>query len=120
MSELKWEPEKLKEELIKKLVANGTIVGKFLEGEARRRLLDVREPEWGTAYRQQIVSKLVTSTVVQQGNETIIRVGVGIGPSGKRHGLYIELGSKTAPPQPFLRPAVFENASKIVALLAGK
>lgn len=117
---LTWNPDKFKAQLLNDLVANGEIVGKFVEGEARRRLLDIQEPEWGTAYRSQIVSNLLTNTVEKDGEAVVISVGVAVGPSGQHHGLYIELGSSTAPAHPFIRPAVFENAGRIVALLSGK
>jgi hypothetical protein len=117
---LNWEPGKFKAELVKQLVANGEIAGKFVEEEARRRLLDIQDPEWGAGYRAEVVARLLTSTVEQDGNEVVITVGVAEGSGGRHHGFYIELGSSTAPAHPFLRPAVFENGPQIVALLEGK
>jgi hypothetical protein len=116
----KWEPAKFKAQLINELAANGEIVGKFVEEEARRRLLDIQEPDWGAGYRQEVVARLLTNTVEKEANAVVINVGVAVGPSGQHHGLYIELGSSTAPAHPFLRPAVFENGAQIVALLSGK
>ena len=120
-----WTPEKVKAEIIDNLVANGEIAGKFAETDARKRLLAIREPQWGAGYREKVVARLLTNQVERGKNEVVIRIGVAESKSRKgearrKHGLYIELGSKTAPAQPFLRPAVFENGAKIVALLSGK
>lgn len=117
---LTWNAEAFKAELLAKLEANGAIVGKFVEEEARRRLLDITEPDWGAGYRSEIVARLLTNTVEKEEKAVVINVGVAVGPSGQHHGLYIELGSSTAPAHPFIRPAVFENGPKIVALLSGK
>lgn len=115
-----WDAAALKKDLIAQLAANGAIVGKFVETEARSRLEAIREPSWGAGYRNEIVSRLLTNEVETKPNGVEIRVGVKAGPGGRHHGFYIELGSSTAPAQPFLRPAVLDNARKIVALLAGK
>lgn len=114
-----WQPEKLKAEIRKNLTSNGEAVGKFVETEARRRLHAITEPEWGKGYRQQIVSRLLGYEVAQMPNEVVIRMGVRTTADSRHHGFYIELGSSTAPAQPFLRPAVFQNGSKIVGLLEG-
>jgi hypothetical protein len=89
-------------------------------------------PEWGAAYRRQVVSRLLTYTVETEPKAVVIRVGVARGPKGAQHGLWIELGTATIPPHgdkpgrpgypahPFIRPAVFENQRQILMLLAGK
>jgi hypothetical protein len=120
-----WNPQRVKNAIIGDLVSSGEIVGKFVETEARRRLMAITEPEWGAGYRQKLVARLLTSTVERKSNEVIITVGVRVstsrrGEKARKHGLYIELGSHTAPAHPFLRPAVFENGAKIVALLEGR
>lgn len=117
---LRWTPEPVKQAALAELTANAEIVGKFVETDARRRLLAITEPEWGAGYRQEIVARLLRYEVETSRREVIIRVGVAPGSSGRHHGFYIEMGSSTAPAHPFLRPAVFENAARIVALLAGK
>lgn len=117
---LTWTPQKWKAELVKQLEANGEIVGKFVETDARRRLVAIDDPDWGAGYRQQVVARLLTNVVEKKGNEVVVTVGVAEGSGGRHHGFYIELGSSTAPAHPFLRPAVFENGGQIVALLEGK
>lgn len=119
-AKLNWKPQEFKTRLKADLVANAEIVGKYVETDARRRLLAITDPPWGAAYRQKVVARLLTNEVETSDKEVTIRVGVLPSSSGRHHGFYIELGSKTAPAQPFLRPAVFENAARIIALLSGK
>lgn len=127
---LDWEPGKLKARIIQDLIANADIVGKFVSDDAKRRLraypeLNVKVPGrrlpyvGGGVYRAYVAS-LMTWDVTPDKNGVTIRVGVGTGRGGSHHGLYIELGSKTAPARPFLRPAVLENRDKIVLLLANR
>ena len=122
---LDWKPDKFKEEIKAKLVANAEIVGKFVEEDARRRLLAIKYPERGSAYRQQYVAREITHEVEALPNEVVISVGL---PPGKRRqtggftrhvGFYIEMGSATWPANPYLRPSVFSNAKHILALLRG-
>lgn len=120
MTTLKWTPENFKREVVKGLVSNGEIVGEFVEADARRRLLNINDPPWGAGYRREIVARLLRNEVEEGRNEVVIRVGVATGAEGRHHGFYIEVGSSTAPAHPFLRPAVFENGARIVALLEGK
>jgi len=122
---LKWNDKQFKQAVIDTLVGNAEIAGKFVESDARRRLLAVQDPDWGAGHRK-YVSRLITHTVERERNAVVIRVGLPPGKKTKsggttRHlGFYIEMGSRTAPAHPFLRPAVFENAAKIVKLLGGK
>jgi HK97 gp10 family phage protein len=115
-----WQANAVKKMALDEIAANGAIVGKFMETDARRRLEAIREPAWGAGYRNEIVSRLLTNEVEQRTNDVLIRVGVKVGASGYHHGFYIETGSSTAPAQPFLRPALFENKQAILALLAGR
>lgn len=122
---LKWNAQEFKKDLVARVVSNAEIAGKFVEVEARRRILAVQDPDWGTGHRKYVWS-LITHTVEQEPNAVVIRVGLPPGRKKKdgsttRHlGFYIELGSRTAPAHPFLRPAVFQNGARIVALLSGK
>jgi len=117
---VKWQQERFKRVLIANLMANAEIVGEFVESDARRRLHAIKDPEWGRAYRQEIVSRLLRNQVAQKRNEVEIKVGVAVSGESRHHGFYIEMGSATAPAHPYLRPAVFQNGRRIVALLAGK
>lgn len=127
--ELDWQPEKFKAALRERLVANGAIVGKYVETEARRRLLALddirvelpgRKPYYGGAAYRAYVAGLLGYEVESLPDEVVIRVGVRAGKSGTRHGLYIELGTQAFAPRPYLRPAVLENKGRILALLRGE
>jgi HK97 gp10 family phage protein len=116
---VEWDTDEVKTAVLQRLAANGEAAGKFVETEARRRLEAIDDPDWGRAYRTQIVSRLLMSAVEQRQNEVVVGVGVSVGSGGRHHGYYIELGSSTAPAQPFLRPAVANNARRIVDLFTG-
>lgn len=121
---LTWKPDAFKKALLAELVSNAEIVGKFVEEDARRRVLAIPEPAWGAGHRK-YVARLLTNVVEQERNAVVIKIGLPPGKKTKsgttRHlGFYIEMGSKTAPAHPYLRPAVYQNAAKIVALLEGK
>lgn len=117
---LTWKATEFKKKLSGDLAANAEIVGKYCETDARRRLLAINDPKWGAKYRTQVVARLLTYEVKASPKEVIINIGVRATSSGRHHGYFIEFGSRTAPAHPFLRPAVRENAAKIVSLLSGK
>jgi len=117
---LTWKPDVFKKKLIAELAENAEIAGKFVEQDARKRLQAISDPRWGEAYRSKLVARLLTYEVMTSPKEITINVGVRTSSSGSHHGFYIEMGSKSAPAHPFLRPAVFQNAARIVALLSGK
>lgn len=117
---LTWDPGPVKTMVLNNLVSNGEIVGEFVESDARKRLLMIGDPSWGRAYRREVVARLLDNEVKKGKNEVVISVGVRKSRSGSHHGFYIELGSATAPPHPFLRPAVFQNGKDIVAILQGQ
>lgn len=116
---LKWMPEKLIQMVLDQAEQSAAVVGKFVETEARQRLLSIREPLWGEKYRRQVVSGLLTFEVERGEREVVVNVGVGTSARGRHHGYYIELGSDEYPAQPFLRPAVFQNAGRIVKTFGG-
>lgn len=125
-----WRQKEVLNDVLNALVENGEIVGKFVEDDARRRLVAIRDPDWGEAYRRQVVGRLLTNVVEKTRTGVVIWVGVRQGAKGRDHGLWIELGTRSTvvngkrrpghPAHPYLRPAVFENARKILALLEGK
>jgi hypothetical protein len=116
----KWRPQVVKKAVMAELMENAEIVGKFVEEEARRRLYAIQDPEWGERYRRLIVGQRLTFVVERERNAVVITVGVKGGEKGRYYGFYIEMGSKTSPAHPYLRPAVFDNAREIVALLGGQ
>jgi hypothetical protein len=122
---VKWDSQAVKTAVVNELVSNAEIAGKFIESDARRRLQTVMEPDWGSGHRKYI-SALLTYAVEREPSAVVIRVGLPPGKKRKdgsttRHlGYYIEMGSRTAPAHPFLRPALHQNLSKILALLVGR
>lgn len=115
-----WNPEKVKRMVKDRLLENGEDVGSYVEGDARRRLLAINDPEWGAGYRRYVVGRLLTHTVEEKANSVDISVGVAASSDSKHHGFYIEVGSHSAPAHPFLRPAVFQNGRVIVRMLEGR
>lgn len=115
-----WHPERVREAALADLERNGAIAGKFVETEARRRLYAIVDPAWGERYRRLIVGRLLTFVVEREPKAIAITVGVAEGSKGRHHGFWIEFGSKTSPAHPYLRPAVYDNAREIVALLGGR
>lgn len=113
----KWHPQEVREAAIAELMDRMPIVGKFVEEDARKRLYAIEEPEWGEKYRRLIVGRRLTFVVERGPKSVTVIVGVKAGEKGRYYGFYIEVGSTTSPAHPYLRPAVFQNARDIVALL---
>jgi hypothetical protein len=113
----KWNTRQFKQETINSLGRNGEAVGAYVRQDAKRRLLRIQEPEWGAKYRRGIVANLIDYAIDTRSNEVAIILTVKPSPDTQHHGFYIETGSRTHGPQPFLRPAVFENGKIIVKLL---
>lgn len=116
---IKWTADQFKKELAARIEANADDAGGFVVADARRRLKAIKEPEWGAKYRRGKLAALLRHEVERKGNGIELRVGLEATGESRHHGFYIETGSSTAPAQPFLRPAVFQNGAVIVALLAG-
>ncbi len=72
---LSWHPNEFKKKVISELAENAEIVGKFVETDARQRLLAIKDPAWGLAYRSKLVSRLLDYTVEVKSNEVVITVG---------------------------------------------
>jgi hypothetical protein len=120
----KWNPGKVREATLKELQANGEIVGKFLETEARQRLDAITKPSNRKAVRwRAFLSRWVLGHRVDvDENGVTIRVGMRKGPgkAGAMRGFYIEIGSQKAPATSFLRRTILENKKTILATLMGK
>lgn len=119
-----WNPEAVRQMVLKTLTDNAELTGKYLETEARRRLDGIKEPsdKRFLGYRWFLSKHLLTNTVKVTRDAVVIAVGMKTQAKkgGDRHGFYIEIGSKSAPAQPYLRPAVFQNAREILQLLSGQ
>jgi hypothetical protein len=119
-----WKPDKLKAVVKARLMSNSDQVGKFMEGEARRRLDSIGSPDTkrDKNYRAYLSRSLLGYMKENGANFVQVSVGMGIGNRGTGvyyHGFFIETGSSTAPAHPFLRPAVFSNANTIIQLFVG-
>lgn len=120
----KWRQKEFMDVVHANLVKRMGTVGKFVETEARRRLEGIQTPKKGTNYRRQILARRLTYVVKEEQMAVTAYVGIKMGTKpvagAETMGLYVELGSHTAPPQPFLRPAVLENKREITELIGGK
>jgi len=99
---------------------NMEIAAKLVETEARRNLLHIREPEFGRAYRKVLALYRLTSQVDTERDLIMAQIGIPAGVKGDSYGFWIEVGSRTAPAQPWLRPALVHNLSKIMGILEGR
>jgi len=119
----KWSPDKVREMVLAQVGENMEVACKWAEGDARRRLLSIQDPKKGAKYRAGVVARRLTYVVRREGKTLVGYIGISKGTrpvKGAQHiGMWIELGSRTAPAQPYLRPAVFNNARTIVRLVAG-
>jgi hypothetical protein len=116
----RWQPEVVVEMVKKSLRKNAPMVGKFVEDDARRRLDAIREPsdKRSVNYRNYLSKYILTHSVEEDNKGITILIGMKIGKSGQtHHGFYIETGSRTAPAQPYLRPALFENGREVESIL---
>lgn len=107
----------LRKDILDKMEANAPAAGGFVVHDARRRLQAIEEPKFGRGYRRHIVAGLLDFAVDRNDDGVTLFVGVKATNESRHHGFYIELGSRRAPAHPFLRPAVVENARKILELL---
>lgn len=112
-----WRQDEVVGEVTAELEAKMETAAKVVEVAARRNLLAISEPDWGSAYRAMLANYKLSSFVVRSDKE--IEAGIGL-PGGKagHDGWYIETGSTTAPAHPWLRPALLHNLRKITQLLS--
>ena len=122
MSEIvEWHTKEVVAHFAAELATRLETAAKVVEVDARNNLAAISDPEWGHAYRNEIVGRLLTSFVQHTDKEVLAYIGVRAvsGKGGDSHGFYIETGSTTAPAQPWLRPALFDNEANIMKLLEG-
>ena len=96
---------------------NLAVAGKIVEVDARRRLLRIKAPEFGLKYRRILALYRLTSYMTAKKNEITAHIGIPRGPRGGDYGFWIEIGSRTAPAQPWLRPALMTKLRDIEELL---
>jgi len=123
MSNVRWNDKVLRERMRAILRERMELLGKVAETRARERLLAIEKPISGRAYRREIVARRLTHVLQETADGVTVTVGVRMGTKpvkgAETIGLYIELGSRTAPAQPYLRQSVFGDARDLVKLLGG-
>ena len=106
-----WNPQRVKAAVAGDVVANMETACRFVAGQARA-LAPRRHGRLAAEIDFDI-------EVGARGN--VIEGRVGVKRKGKAfYGLLQELGTRFAAAQPFLRPAVFNNAREIVRIIAGR
>lgn len=119
MSRMRWDTRTFRKMVEQRLVDRSEIVGKFVEEEARRRLLAIQEPRKGRQHHRRYVASLLDYEVEVERGGVRTRVGPRATSESRHFGLYIEIGSTVFPPAPYLRPAVFDNAGQIIGIFEG-
>ena len=92
---------------------------KVVETDARHRMLSIKEPEFGRGYRRVLALYRLKSIVKRDKKDIVALIGIPRGEKGGSYGYYIEIGSRTAPAHPWLRPALLTNIKTIIQLLKG-
>jgi len=113
-----WRQREVVEAVRSEVAANMELACKVVEVDARRRLLAIQDPEFGRGYRRILAMfRLISFVETEKKNVIAGHVGIPKGEKGGDYGFWIEIGSKTAPAQPWLRPALLTNLDNIMALL---
>jgi hypothetical protein len=108
-----WRQREVIAEIADQVTSDMETAGKVVEVDARRRLLAIRNPEFGRAYRRVLAMFRLTSFVRRAGSVIEALIGIPRGEKGGDYGFWIEMGSKTAAAQPWLRPALLTNLKRI-------
>jgi len=114
-----WRAKELIDTIAAHVEENMEAATKVVEVDARHRMLSIREPEFGTGYRRVLALYRLKSIVKREGMDVVGKVGIPPGEKGGSYGYYIEVGSRTAPAHPWLRPALLTNLQTIIKLLRG-
>lgn len=114
-----WRQEEVVQEVSDEVERNMETAAKMVEVDARRNLLKIRDPEWGIAYRKLLAFYRLTSVVTRDTRAISAGVGMPPGKQGSDYGYWIEVGSRSAPAHPWLRPALCHNLRNILRLLSG-
>lgn len=112
-----WRQREVIEEITAQVESDLRVAAKVVEVDARRRLLAIHDPEWGRGYRKLLALFRLTSFVERSRDAVEAEVGIPKGKTGDV-GFWIEVGSKSAPAHPWLRPALLTNLENILTLLS--
>jgi hypothetical protein len=116
-----WKPKEVREAVKEKLAENMELVGVMVEQQARENLREIQWRPRFKKYRSVYLARLLTHEVEVGDDFVECRVGI-LNPPGTTHskaGYKIETGTSKKPAQPWLRPAVFGLARRIVEILKG-
>jgi hypothetical protein len=108
-----WRQREVIDEVADQVISDMEMAGKVVEVDARRRLLRIQDPEFGRKYRRVLALFRLTSFVRRTGSTIEALIGIPKGEQGGDYGFWIEIGSKTAAAQPWLRPALLTNLRRI-------
>lgn len=113
---LEWYPKQVVADVRAEVRDILETAGEVVRVDARSNLLRVKEPEFGKKYRAILALYRLKSILVEDRNSIEVKIGIPKGEKGDRYGYYIELGSSTAPANPWIRPALDKNLKNIMQL----
>lgn len=114
---VEWKTKAVKDAVVEQLTRNMEAACHVVMTDARARLKAIRDPEWGRRYRTEVLARRLKFVVSREGNAIVGLIGVVPGPKGDEYGYYVEVGSRTAPAHPYLRPALMQNLKTITQIL---
>jgi len=115
-----WKQAELIEAVKAQVTRGMEDAAKLVEVDARHRLLRIRQPDFGQGYRRVLALYRLKSSVKSEARAVEARIGIPPGEKGGDYGFFIEVGSRTAPAHPWLRPALLENLKDVLRLVGGK
>jgi hypothetical protein len=117
---VEWRAREVTAQIAEQVAEDMATAGKMVEVDARRRLLAIREPEFGQGYRRVLALYRLISFVMRELSTITAYIGIPPGEEGSDYGFWIEVGSRTAPANPWLRPALLTNLKNVMNLLSGR
>lgn len=123
---VKWMPQNVRNMVLEVLDNNAETAAHFILDNARQRFRSITTPDTprDRAYRNFLYKYMFAYNINKVPNGREIEIGLKVGQTGTsgvhHHGFFIEIGSKSAPSHPYLRPAVFGNAAEITQLWTGE
>ncbi len=115
----KWDQAAVIEQIADEVVETMEIAAKVVQMDARKRLLKIHDPEWGRKYRKLIALYRLTSFVKRERLAVVGLIGMPRESKGNDMGFWIEVGTVSQPPHPWLRPALLANLRDIQQLFGG-
>ncbi len=114
--DIRWNARQVIEVIGDEVAETLEVAGEVVKVDAKRRLLAIRDPEQGRAYRKVLALYRLTTGMIRTPKEVAVKIGIPKGKKGGDYGFWIEVGSRTAPAHPWLRPALLTNLRNIMGL----